>query len=101
MLSSKLHMNADEAEKWLVDIIRSAQLEAKIDATERQVIMAVTTQSVYSQIADKMRDAISATRQLVNELDSRMSDSSAPTSSYAPHRSGGAAAGSGGYAKRG
>ena len=34
MLASKLNMSVDNAEKWIVNLIREARLDAKIDAKE-------------------------------------------------------------------
>ena len=32
MLAEKLNMTNEEAEKWIVDVIRNARLDAKIDS---------------------------------------------------------------------
>jgi translation initiation factor 3 subunit E len=32
MLAEKLNMSLNEAEKWIVDLIRNARLDAKIDS---------------------------------------------------------------------
>ena len=32
MLAEKLNMNPDDAEKWIVNLIRNARLDAKIDS---------------------------------------------------------------------
>lgn len=34
MLATKLNMSSEEAEKWIVNLIRNAKLDAKIDAKE-------------------------------------------------------------------
>ena len=34
MLAAKLNMSRDEAERWIVNLIRNAKLDAKIDAKE-------------------------------------------------------------------
>ncbi len=34
MLATKLNMSRDDAEKWIVNLIRNAKLDAKIDAKE-------------------------------------------------------------------
>jgi hypothetical protein len=31
-LAAQLHMGEEEAEKWIVDLIRSAQIDARLDA---------------------------------------------------------------------
>lgn len=34
VLAETLHLNADEAEKWIANVIRNARLDAKIDAAK-------------------------------------------------------------------
>lgn len=34
MLATKLNMSSEEAERWIVNLIRNAKLDAKIDAKE-------------------------------------------------------------------
>lgn len=38
MLAEKLNMKEGEAEKWIVDLIREAQLDAKIDTKLVRVV---------------------------------------------------------------
>ena len=46
MLASKLNMTADSAERWIVNLIREARLDAKIDA--KKVSSVVDELSYYS-----------------------------------------------------
>ena len=39
MLSQKLNMNYDDAERWIVNLIRNARLDAKIDSKMGTVVM--------------------------------------------------------------
>jgi len=39
MLSEKLNMNYDDAERWIVNLIRTARLDAKIDTKMGTVVM--------------------------------------------------------------
>jgi len=55
-LGEKLAMNEDEAERWIVDLIRNADLDAKIDAAEGCVVMGGAVQSVYEQVMERTRD---------------------------------------------
>jgi len=55
-LGKKLAMNEDEAERWIVDLIRNADLDAKIDSEEGCVVMGGTVQSVYEQVMERTRD---------------------------------------------
>ncbi len=40
MLAEKLNMTPDKAEEWIVNLIRNARLDAKIDSKEGHVVMA-------------------------------------------------------------
>lgn len=58
MLASKLNMAQYEAEKWVVNLIRHARLDAKIDSQANQVIMGVTVPSVYEQVVDSTKNLL-------------------------------------------
>jgi translation initiation factor 3 subunit E len=55
-LGEKLAMDQEEAERWIVDLIRNADLDAKIDSDEGCVVMGATQQSVYEQVVERTRD---------------------------------------------
>ena len=55
-LGDKLAMDQEQAERWIVDLIRNADLDAKIDADQGCVIMGGTPQSIYEQVIDRTRD---------------------------------------------
>ena len=55
-LGAKLAMDQDAAERWIVDLIRNANLDAKIDASEGCVVMGGSQVSVYEQVLDRTRD---------------------------------------------
>lgn len=55
MLATKLNMDRDEAEKWVVNLIRNARLDAKINSQANQVIMGVTVPSVYEQVIESTK----------------------------------------------
>jgi translation initiation factor 3 subunit E len=56
MLAEKLDMAPAEAEEWIVNLIRTANLDAKIDSKEGLVIMSNKVPSIYSQVLDKTKD---------------------------------------------
>ncbi|PXF41612.1 Eukaryotic translation initiation factor 3 subunit E [Gracilariopsis chorda] len=58
MLANKLNMEQDEAEKWVVNLIRNARLDAKIDSQANQVIMGVSVPSVYEQVVDTTKNLL-------------------------------------------
>jgi translation initiation factor 3 subunit E len=55
MLSEKLNMNYDDAERWIVNLIRTARLDAKIDTKMGTVVMGTQHPNVYEQIIDKTK----------------------------------------------
>ncbi|CAM6108193.1 unnamed protein product [Calypogeia fissa] len=55
MLSQKLNMNYDDAERWIVNLIRNARLDAKIDSKEGTVVMGTQYPNVYEQIIEKTK----------------------------------------------
>jgi translation initiation factor 3 subunit E len=53
MLAAKLNMEQDAAERWIVNLIRNARLDAKIDSKANHVIMGIRHPSVYQQVIEK------------------------------------------------
>ncbi|KAK4523640.1 hypothetical protein GAYE_PCTG71G1536 [Galdieria yellowstonensis] len=64
MLAAKLNMDRESAERWIVNLIRNARLDAKVDSQASQVIMGVKTPSVYEQIVDSTKGLIIRTQVL-------------------------------------
>lgn len=54
-LSEKLNMNEQEAERWIVDLIRNARLDAKIDSKHGHVVMGTQAISPYQQLIEKTK----------------------------------------------
>eukprot|EP00980_Cylindrotheca_fusiformis_P003609 scaffold812_cov124-Cylindrotheca_fusiformis.AAC.1 len=73
-LGTKLAMNKDEAERWIVDLIRNADLDAKIDSEEGCVIMGGTTQSIYEQVMDRTRDLNIRSATLIQNLNTVLNE---------------------------
>merc|ERR1719167_457971 len=55
MLASKLNMNTDEAERWIVNLIRNAKLDAKIDSQLGHVVMGQHTVSPYEALIERTK----------------------------------------------
>jgi len=68
MLSSRLGMAPEEAELWIVNLIRDARLDAKIDSEQNCVIMGQHYPEIYQQIIDKSKDLTLRSYQLVNDV---------------------------------
>jgi translation initiation factor 3 subunit E len=55
MLSEKLSLSGEEGERWIVNLIRNARLDAKIDSAQDQVILGGQAPSAYQQLIDKTK----------------------------------------------
>jgi len=55
MLSQKLNMEPEAAEKWIVNLIRNAKLDAKIDSQANTVIMGSQYPSVYQKVIERTK----------------------------------------------
>mmetsp|Transcript_7052 Transcript_7052/g.12625 ORF Transcript_7052/g.12625 Transcript_7052/m.12625 type:complete len:521 (+) Transcript_7052:204-1766(+) len=67
-LGEKLAMDRDRAERWIVDLIRNALLDAKIDSEEGCVVMGTGSTSVYEQVMDKTKELTARSGGLVVNL---------------------------------
>jgi len=69
MLAEKLDMTEpDEAERWIVNLIRNARLDAKIDSAANHIIMGAQNPSVYQQVIEKTRGLSFRSHVLANNL---------------------------------
>jgi len=68
-LATKLMMEPEDAELWIVNLIRGAQLDAKIDSKNKCVIMGSHFPSVYQQVVDKTKDLTIRSYQLANNIE--------------------------------
>jgi len=55
MMSTKLRLSVQESEWWIVNLIRGANLDAKIDSAKNLVIVSSQVPSVYQQLLDKTK----------------------------------------------
>lgn len=67
MLADKLNMEQDEAECWIVNLIRNARLDAKIDSKLGHVVMGTQPLSPYQQLVEKI-DSLSVRSETLTEL---------------------------------
>jgi translation initiation factor 3 subunit E len=74
MLSSKLELSEEDAEKWMVDMVRGtmvgSSVDAKIDSTGKQVLMPAPANTTHQVVMDRTRDLTERSSVLVNNLDS-------------------------------
>lgn len=74
-LGKKLAMDENEAERWIVDLIRNADLDAKIDSEEGCVVMGGSFQSTYEQVMERTRDLNVRSATLAQSLDNVLNKS--------------------------
>lgn len=55
MLAQKLDMDQEAAERWIVDLIRNARFDAKIDAVNNTVVMGGSHTNTYQKIIEKTK----------------------------------------------
>ncbi|XP_028053171.1 eukaryotic translation initiation factor 3 subunit E-like [Camellia sinensis] len=68
VLAEKLNLNYDEAERWIVNLIRTSKLDAKIDTKSGTVIMEPNHPNVYEQLIDHTKGLSGRTYKLVTQL---------------------------------
>jgi translation initiation factor 3 subunit E len=66
MVAEKLNMNEEGAEIWIVNLIREARLDARMDQAQKAVVMGSQTRSHYQLVKDKTRNLVVRTTLLVN-----------------------------------
>ncbi|KAJ1560593.1 Eukaryotic translation initiation factor 3 subunit E [Cladochytrium tenue] len=54
-LSAKLNLNEADGEKWIVNLVRNARMDAKIDSETNTVMMGAQYNSVYQQVIERTR----------------------------------------------
>eukprot|EP01121_Diplochlamys_sp_Union-15-3_P015111 TRINITY_DN4930_c0_g6_i1.p1 TRINITY_DN4930_c0_g6~~TRINITY_DN4930_c0_g6_i1.p1 ORF type:complete len:459 (+),score=80.65 TRINITY_DN4930_c0_g6_i1:85-1377(+) len=55
MLAKRLDMNVTDAERWIVNLIRNAKLDAKIDSAAGTVLISTNQPPLYQQLIDKTK----------------------------------------------
>ncbi|KAK8759832.1 hypothetical protein V5799_028901 [Amblyomma americanum] len=75
MLAEKLNMTPEAAEKWIVNLIRNAHLDAKIDSKLGHVVMGTQAVSPYQQLIDKTQALHFRSQQQIGHLEHRLSSS--------------------------
>ncbi|KAH7679356.1 Eukaryotic translation initiation factor 3 subunit E protein [Dioscorea alata] len=68
LLAEELSMTYDDAERWIMNLVRSSKLDAKIDSVAGTVIMESTHLNVYEQIIESMKNLDMPTRLLAKNV---------------------------------
>ncbi|KAH7557266.1 hypothetical protein JRO89_XS11G0091500 [Xanthoceras sorbifolium] len=68
VLAEKLNLNYEEAERWIVNLIRSSKLDAKLNSETGTVIMEPNHPNVHVQLIDHTKALSGRTYKLVGQL---------------------------------
>ncbi|XP_019165667.1 PREDICTED: eukaryotic translation initiation factor 3 subunit E-like [Ipomoea nil] len=79
VLAEKLNLNYEDAERWIVNLIRTSKLDAKIDSETGIVIMEPTHPNVYEQLIDHTKGLSGRTYKLVSQLLEHAQSQAQPT----------------------
>merc|ERR1739838_68423 len=72
MLAVKLNMTEDDAEKWVVNMIRNARLDAKIDSKKGHVVMGTQAAAVHQQVIERTKGLMYRTQMVVASIDKKL-----------------------------
>ncbi|EEC81741.1 hypothetical protein OsI_25391 [Oryza sativa Indica Group] len=56
MLSQKLNMSYDEAELWIMNLVRNSKLDAKIDSVSGTLIMTTNHVNIHEQVIESLKN---------------------------------------------
>ena len=68
LMGNKLGMSNEDAERWIVNLIRNARLDAKIDSEKGQVLIGTQYPTVYEQIIEKTKGIVFKTGMVSNGI---------------------------------
>jgi len=74
LLAEKLGMDVESAEKWMVNLIRNAQLDSKIDSAANRVVMSVQYPSAYQGIVDKTKGLAFKSQAMANSMEKLLNE---------------------------
>uniref|UniRef100_A0A8C5AEZ0 Eukaryotic translation initiation factor 3 subunit E n=1 Tax=Gadus morhua TaxID=8049 RepID=A0A8C5AEZ0_GADMO len=75
MLADKLNMTPEEAERWIVNLIRNARLDAKIDSKLGHVVMGNNAVSPYQQVIEKTKSLSFRSQMLAMNIEKKLAHS--------------------------
>jgi translation initiation factor 3 subunit E len=65
-------MNEEEGERWIVNLIRNARMDAKIDSQARTVRMGTQDKSIYQELIEKTKDLSFRTQVLISNIEKKV-----------------------------
>merc|ERR1719233_2446840 len=83
MLADKLNMTPEEAERWIVNLIRNARLDAKIDSKQGHVVMGTQAAAVHQQVIDRTKGIMDRTQNIIWNIDKKVAAQNSYNDPYA------------------
>eukprot|EP01016_Furgasonia_blochmanni_P036698 TRINITY_DN421_c0_g1_i12.p1 TRINITY_DN421_c0_g1~~TRINITY_DN421_c0_g1_i12.p1 ORF type:complete len:114 (+),score=39.52 TRINITY_DN421_c0_g1_i12:65-406(+) len=68
MVATYLEVSREDAEVWIVNLIRNANIEAKIDSERGLIVITNQIPNIYDKIMNKTRDLVPRTNILTNNI---------------------------------
>merc|ERR1711962_157751 len=72
MLADKLNMSPEEAERWIVNLVRNASLDAKIDSKQGHVVMGTQAAAVHQQVIERTKGLMYRTQMVSASIDKKL-----------------------------
>merc|ERR1712048_75482 len=72
MLAEKLNMTPEEAERWIVNLIRNARLDAKIDSKQGHVVMGTQAAAVHQQVIERTKGVMYRSQMISASIDKKL-----------------------------
>jgi len=69
MLASRINMKPEEAELWIVKLIQSAKLDARIDSEKGRILMSKQPPNVYQQVVERTKNLAFRSTMILSNLD--------------------------------
>lgn len=70
-VASMLDMSVDDAERWVVNLVRDAHLGARIDSQQNRVVISAPTQSAYQKVIETTKGLQFRSLVLANAIEQR------------------------------
>ncbi|XP_012563116.1 eukaryotic translation initiation factor 3 subunit E [Hydra vulgaris] len=78
MLADKLNMSPEAAERWIVNLIRNARLDAKIDSKQGHVVMGTQAAAVHQQVIERTKGIMYRTQTVAQSIDKKLASKLGP-----------------------
>eukprot|EP01071_Lankesteria_metandrocarpae_P014935 Lankesteria_metandrocarpae@DN9161_c0_g1_i1.p1 len=69
MIAQKVNMTSETAEKWIVNLIRHAKLDAKIDSERNRVEISTEPPNFYNQVVEKTQNVTMRSHLLIHNIE--------------------------------